>query len=84
MDDDKTGPPPAALMSVNMPIETEERNYSWAEYEARLAEAGFRDLARTPIDSPATAEPAGHQPNVGSLGLMNRRRAPNWTINPNP
>lgn len=52
MDDDKTGPPPAALMSLNMLIETEGRNYTWAEYTAWLKEAGFRDIQRIPIASP--------------------------------
>ncbi|MGH7480368.1 MAG: methyltransferase, partial [Candidatus Methylomirabilales bacterium] len=32
MNDEKTGPASAALMSLNMLIETEGRNYTWAEY----------------------------------------------------
>ena len=52
MDDDKAGPAPAALMSLNMLIETEGRNYTWAEYTAWLEEAGFEGLHRIPIVSP--------------------------------
>ena len=46
VNDEKTGPAPAALMSLNMLIETEGRNYTPAEYAALLDEVGFRD-ART-------------------------------------
>jgi hypothetical protein len=43
--DDKTGPIPAALMSLNMLIETEGgRNYTAGEYSAWLQETGFRDI----------------------------------------
>ncbi|MGH7431249.1 MAG: methyltransferase, partial [Candidatus Methylomirabilales bacterium] len=41
MNDEKTGPVPAALMSLNMLIETEGRNYTWAEYTRWLEEVGF-------------------------------------------
>jgi len=44
VDDEKTGPAPAALMSLNMLIETEGRNYTPAEYGGWLREAGFRDI----------------------------------------
>ena len=45
VNDDKTGPAPAALMSLNMLIETEGgRNYTPAEYGAWLGELGFRDV----------------------------------------
>ncbi|MGH3371532.1 MAG: methyltransferase, partial [Nocardioidaceae bacterium] len=44
VNDEKTGPAPAALMSLNMLIETEGRNYTPAEYGAWLEEAGFRDV----------------------------------------
>jgi ubiquinone/menaquinone biosynthesis C-methylase UbiE len=44
VNDEKTGPAPAALMSLNMLIETEGRNYTPAEYRAWLAETGFRDI----------------------------------------
>jgi predicted O-methyltransferase YrrM len=52
MDDDKTGPVPAALMSLNMLIETEGRNYTWAEYTAWLEEVGFKGIERIPLESP--------------------------------
>jgi 3-hydroxy-5-methyl-1-naphthoate 3-O-methyltransferase len=42
VNDEKTGPPPAALMSLNMLIETRGgRNYTAAEYESWLQEIGF-------------------------------------------
>jgi SAM-dependent methyltransferase len=45
VNDEKTGPVPAALMSLNMLIETEGgRNYTPAEYSAWLGELGFRDV----------------------------------------
>ncbi|WP_425450371.1 methyltransferase [Virgifigura deserti] len=44
VNDEKTGPAPAALMSLNMLIETEGRNYTPAEYGAWLDELGFRDI----------------------------------------
>ena len=45
VNDEKTGPIPAALMSLNMLIETEGgRNYTPAEYSAWLGEIGFRDI----------------------------------------
>lgn len=44
VNDEKTGPPAAALMSLNMLIETEGRNYTPAEYSAWLKEAGFRKI----------------------------------------
>src|SRR4029079_4948893 len=53
VNDEKTGPAPAALMSLYMLIETEGRNYTPAEYSAWLEEAGFREhqavrFGRTP------------------------------------
>jgi 3-hydroxy-5-methyl-1-naphthoate 3-O-methyltransferase len=44
VNDEKSGPVPAALMSLNMLIETEGRNYTAAEYRAWLSETGFRDI----------------------------------------
>jgi predicted O-methyltransferase YrrM len=41
VDDDKTGPAPAALMSLNMLVETEGRNYTAAEYTSWLTDTGF-------------------------------------------
>ena len=52
MDDDKAGPVPAALMSLNMLIETEGRNYTWSEYTEWLKQAGFKKIQRVPIESP--------------------------------
>jgi len=45
VNDEKTGPAPAALMSLNMLIETEGgRNYTPGEYSAWLGDLGFRDV----------------------------------------
>lgn len=43
VDDDKAGPVPAALMSLNMLVETEGRNYTAAEYSDWLTDVGFVD-----------------------------------------
>ena len=53
VNDEKTGPAPAALMSLNMLIETEGRNYTAAEYSAWLEEAGFRNVETVRFDAPA-------------------------------
>jgi hypothetical protein len=53
VNDEKTGPVPAALMSLNMLIETEGRNYTPAEYSAWLEEAGFRHIETVWFDAPA-------------------------------
>jgi cyclopropane fatty-acyl-phospholipid synthase-like methyltransferase len=53
VNDEKTGPAPAALMSLNMLIETEGRNYTPAEYSAWLEEAGFRQIETVWFDAPA-------------------------------
>ena len=52
VNDEKTGPAPAALMSLNMLIETEGRNYTPAEYSAWLEEAGFRHIETVWFDAP--------------------------------
>jgi ubiquinone/menaquinone biosynthesis C-methylase UbiE len=52
MDDDKTGPVPAALMSLNMLIETEGRNYTWSDYTGWLEELGFTEIKRIQVQSP--------------------------------
>ena len=44
VNDARTGPPAAALMSLNMLIETEGRNYTPAEYTAWLGDLGFQDI----------------------------------------
>ena len=62
VNDDKTGPAPAALMSLNMLIETEGRNYTAAEYSAWLIEAGFRDVETVAFDAPgANGAVIGHK-----------------------
>lgn len=53
VNDEKTGPAPAALMSLNMLVETEGRNYTSAEYSAWLEEAGFRQIETVWFDAPA-------------------------------
>ncbi len=53
VNDEKTGPAPAALMSLNMLIETEGRNYTPAEYSVWLEEAGFRHIETIWFDAPA-------------------------------
>jgi 3-hydroxy-5-methyl-1-naphthoate 3-O-methyltransferase len=52
VDDDKTGPVPAALMSLNMLVETEGRNYTAAEYSDWLTEVGFVDPQVLPFEAP--------------------------------
>lgn len=45
VNDDKTGPPPGALMSLNMLVETTGgRNYTAAEYTRWLKDIGFRRI----------------------------------------
>jgi predicted O-methyltransferase YrrM len=62
VNDDKTGPAPAALMSLNMLIETEGRNYTAAEYAGWLAEAGFVDIDVVRFDAPgANGAVIGHK-----------------------
>ena len=46
------GLPPAALMSLNMLIETEGRNYTWSEYTEWSTESGFRAVQLVPVQSP--------------------------------
>ncbi|MGC4790449.1 methyltransferase [Micromonospora sp. DT178] len=53
LNDERTGPPEAALMGMNMLVETEGgRNYSGAEYTAWLTDAGFVDVRTVPFDAP--------------------------------
>jgi hypothetical protein len=44
VNDARTGPPSAALMSLNMLVETEGRNYTPAEYITWLEDLGFHDV----------------------------------------
>ena len=63
LDDDKCGPPSAALLAMMMSVATEGRNYTWAEYEGWLKEAGFLRCKRIPLDSPgANGILVGHKP----------------------
>lgn len=50
VDDDKRGPAPAALMSLNMLVETWGRNYTVAEYTAWMEEFGLKSEGMTPFD----------------------------------
>lgn len=52
--DDKSGPAPAALMSLTMLVEEQGRNYTAAEYEKWLATAGFGDIKRVPLQALAS------------------------------
>jgi 3-hydroxy-5-methyl-1-naphthoate 3-O-methyltransferase len=52
VNDEKTGPPPAALMSLNMLIETEGRNYTPAEYSSWLQDTGFTDIGCVWFEAP--------------------------------
>lgn len=63
VNDERTGPPAAALMSLNMLIETEGRNYTSAEYCAWLDDLGFRDLRTVWFDAPgANGAVVGRKP----------------------
>ncbi|RKR92568.1 ubiquinone/menaquinone biosynthesis C-methylase UbiE [Micromonospora pisi] len=53
LDDDRSGPPEAALMGMNMLVETEGgRNYSGAEYRRWLHRAGFTDIRTVAFTAP--------------------------------
>ena len=52
VNDEKTGPPPAALMSLNMLIETEGRNYTPAEYSSWLEDIGFAEPRTVWFEAP--------------------------------
>ena len=63
MDDEKTGPELAALVSLNMLIATEGGcNYTWSEYSAVLEAAGFREVRRVSVAS------------TGGLGILAGRK----------
>jgi 3-hydroxy-5-methyl-1-naphthoate 3-O-methyltransferase len=53
VDDTKDGPVDAALMSLNMLVETWGRNYTAAEYSSWLTDAGFVDIEVIRFDAPA-------------------------------
>jgi hypothetical protein len=53
VNDEKTGPPAAALMSLNMLVETlGGRNYTAAEYEQWLHATGFVDVRTVTFEAP--------------------------------
>ncbi len=52
VNDEKTGPAPAALMSLNMLIETEGCNYTAREYATWLEDVGFQGVRTTYFDAP--------------------------------
>jgi precorrin-6B methylase 2 len=63
VDDDRTGPPLAALMSLNMLVETWGRNYTVGEYSAWLSEAGLIVVGVRPFDAPgANGVLVAHKP----------------------
>ncbi|MFE9655958.1 methyltransferase [Micromonospora sp. NPDC006431] len=53
LNSDRTGPPEAALMGMNMIVETVGgRNYSGSEYATWLADTGFTDVRVIAFDAP--------------------------------
>ena len=53
LNDERTGPPAAALMGMNMLVETDGgKNYSGAEYSAWLTDVGFTDVRVLSFDAP--------------------------------
>lgn len=54
VDDDKSGPADAALMGMNMLVETMGRNYTRAEYTRWLADAGFDEVSAVDFSAPGT------------------------------
>lgn len=54
LNDDRTGPPAAALMGLNRLVETERgRAYTAAQYRSWLLDVGFREITHIPCTSPA-------------------------------
>jgi hypothetical protein len=64
VNDEKTGPPPAALMSLNMLVETVGgRNFTPAEYRSWLEDIGFRDTKVVWFEAAgANGAVIGHKP----------------------
>lgn len=52
VNDERTGPPAPALMSLNMLIETEGRNYTPSEYSRWLHDVGFTDVRTIWFEAP--------------------------------
>jgi SAM-dependent methyltransferase len=68
---DRTGPPEAALMGMNMLVETQAgRNYSETEYAGWLADTGFLEPATVRFDAP------------GANGAVIARKPGQLTLNP--
>jgi hypothetical protein len=54
LNDEKTGPIPAALMSLNMIMLTSGgRNYSFVEISRMLSDVGFKNIEKRPLAGPA-------------------------------
>jgi 3-hydroxy-5-methyl-1-naphthoate 3-O-methyltransferase len=54
LNDEKTGPIPAALMSLNLIILTSGgRNYSFVEISRMLSDVGFKNIEKRPLAGPA-------------------------------
>ncbi|MGW2356678.1 methyltransferase [Streptomyces phaeofaciens] len=52
LDDDESGPASAALMGLNMLVETRSgHNYTYAEYHRWLTDAGFADVSVVELDA---------------------------------
>ena len=63
MNDEKTGPELAALLSLNMLIATEGGcNYTWSEYAGWVEASGFREIQRLPV------------PSTGGVGILVGRK----------
>jgi 3-hydroxy-5-methyl-1-naphthoate 3-O-methyltransferase len=64
VDDEKTGPPPAALMSVTMLVATDGgRNYASSEYGSWLRDTGFDQIEVIPFEGlGANGIVVGHKP----------------------
>ncbi|KIH97695.1 methyltransferase [Streptomonospora alba] len=62
VNDERTGPVPAAMMSLNKLVETEGCNYTAAEYAQWLRDAGFRDPRAEYFDA------------VGANGVVRARK----------
>ena len=63
VNDEKTGPAPAALMSLNMLIESEGRSYTSAEYITWLTKVGFRDVRTVEFEAAgANGAVVGYKP----------------------
>ncbi|MFF3091141.1 hypothetical protein ACFVRB_39780 [Streptomyces nojiriensis] len=65
LDDDERGPAPAALMGLNMLLETRSgHNCTYAEYRGWLADAGFGPVTVLPLDAAgANAALVARKPN---------------------